>query len=36
MIICMAFKASDFSGFRQFEHYKLSLFIEKIIWDILK
>ena len=29
------FKVAIFSGFEQFEHLKLSLIIEQMIWDIL-
>ena len=32
----IAFIAAVFSIFRQFEHLKLSLIIEKIIWNIIE
>ena len=34
--IFIAFIANIFSGLKQFEHIKLSLNIEQIIWDSLK
>ena len=36
MIYFITFITSVFGDFGQFEHLKLSLIVEQIIWDILK